>query len=157
MTTEGVVFLSIAELFFPENYNYFKFSNSLTRLIANVGLGTIQALNAKQYRAFDANPGDSGCQNRAFALREIFQRDLGQECENLEPKMRTVPQKVTKEQLRDENFFNMYFNTVRLSPDMAYLMLCYFLTFLKKVQTTSEQGVLRTKSEIDRMRFLHPR
>lgn len=128
---------------------------AITLLITNVVLGAIKALKGGDYRSFDANPGDGGCQVRAMELRRLVQMDLKGECSFLQKKAQEINKNVQhrkntahKPQNPLEEFFLEQFDQLGVSKEMEYLLHCYLSAKLRAPYYTHENGVIMTKSDI---------
>lgn len=128
-------------------------------LIAETILGTLKALNQKNYKAFDANPGDGGCQNQALELRRLTALDLSEECGELEKTACALKNLVQtrksnpKERMKcsPEEFFSTHVESIHITKEMEYLLHCYLLTVTRVPYKTLENGVVLTQTEPSRL------
>ncbi len=123
-------------------------------------IGVIPALVHRNFKAFDSNPGDAGCQNRALILREFLKIDMGVECEALHSTLMKVRQLVQRRKESPKfqvgspaKFFETLFADLRISPEMEFLMHSHFLTVLRASYEVTSRGIVMTKTDISRMEW----
>jgi hypothetical protein len=132
-------------------------------LIANTALGAIKALKEGDYKSLDANPGDGGCQSRALELRRLTMLDLKDECAALEMSARKILEDVSerKKCLKGKEppqlFFRKHFEALTISKAMEYILHCYLSTCLRTPYHATAEGVVMTRSEVDKLLTLSAR
>jgi len=134
-------------------------------LIAETILGTIEAIAQKNYKAFDANPGDGACQNQALELRRIMALDLSEECGELEKAALALKELVQtrksshkeRGKMTPEGFFETHVESIQISKEMEYLLHCFMLTVTRVPYKTLENGVVLTRTESSRLNKLSKR
>ena len=127
-------------------------------LIVNIALEAIEALNADNYKAFDANPGDRGCQNLAFELRCLHLLGLPKQEERSALEIAAsrikslIKERLSKEKERNkcssQVFFKEQVSLLAMSKEMEYVLHCYLSTVLRTPYKTLETGVVLTRSEV---------
>ena len=138
-----------------------------SQFVANVILGTVKAIRSGDFKSFDPNPGDAGCQSRAAILHFLLQDPSNmKELEALEEKARTVIDifRKCKNNLKEQDaagLFQREVESIEISEDMAFLMNCYFLQVLRHpchkpgVVNPAPNGVLTTESKLERLALLY--
>lgn len=140
---------------------------STSLLIVNIALKAIEALNKSNFKAFDANPGDRGCQNLAFELRRLSAAGLPsvEEKRSLEETAFRIKDLV-KERMNSEKqrnkcsallFFKSHLVTLVVSKEMEYILHCYLSTVLRTPYKTLETGVVVTRSDVSKFEKLSPK
>lgn len=135
---------------------------SVVLLIVNIALGAIKALKQGQYKCFDANPGDGGCQSRALELRRLFMIDLKEEYTALEKVASGIKVLVNKRKGNPKErskctaqaFFQAHVGTLTMSKEMEYILHCYLSTVLKTPYQTLANGVVMTRSDASKLSVL---
>jgi hypothetical protein len=138
---------------------------SVALLVTNTVLGAIKAFQNNDFVKLDANPGDSGCQNRALILRELVEdrASLDKECEllsrNVEPIRKNILQR--KQELskqREESatavFFQQQLGALTVSKDLEYIILCYLSNVLMESSNIRPDGIVKEKTNISRLDLL---
>ena len=117
----------------------------IARLLKETIRRTRKALIDGNYKCFDANPGDGGCQNRAlfFATR------------NVRPEIDAIYQRVSSINAAIQKFerdgagdlLNEQFS-FPTSKDCQFCLLSYILTVTKVKAQVLESGIVMTKTDI---------
>lgn len=136
--------------------------STLSIVIVNLVLQTIEAMRKKNYILFDGNPGDDGCQCRALELRRLFQLDLGGESSALEKSVSQVKRCVMqrkdnqKEQKKcsPNAFFQGLLGQMKISKEMEFLLHCYLSKVFRTPYKQEKNGVIRTRSEVSKFTCL---
>lgn len=116
---------------------------ALALLVVNVASGAIAALRRSDYKAFDAIPGDGGCQMRALELRRLISLDLTAECDTLETKVQA------EKALFKANDPELLLRTaIHVSKEMEYFLLCYLSQTTRTVYKKTPNGVPLNRSDI---------
>ncbi|MCC5832767.1 MAG: hypothetical protein JJU12_06975 [Chlamydiales bacterium] len=131
-------------------------------LIAETVLGTLKALDQKNYKAFDANPADGACQSQALELRRVVALDLSEESRQLEKGVRDLKRRVqarksnSKERKNSspEAFFSTHVESIAISKEMEYLLHCFLLTVTRVAYKRLENGVILTQTDPGRLTIL---
>lgn len=73
---ENILFYKsiIPEIILQKCLDKEEYMQSMATLIINIGLGEIKQANLHNYKNFDANPSDGGCQSRAAILLSFLQK-----------------------------------------------------------------------------------
>ncbi|MGL4539545.1 MAG: hypothetical protein ACRCU0_01020 [Candidatus Rhabdochlamydia sp.] len=127
---------------------------TVASFITKVVLSALEALKKHDYKKFDANPGDGGCQMRALELRRLMKMNLEEECSSLEKKVSKINSLVNERcnsKEKNSNFFQSNFSELRISKDIEYILHCHLSATIKKICITQENGVIVTKSDISRL------
>lgn len=131
-------------------------------LIVNIALGAVKALEQRDYKALDANPGDAECQARALELRRLIKMDLKEECSALAKVALGIKNLVNirKGSPKDRvkctagAFFQTHFGSLNISNEIEYIMHCYLSKVLRAPYHTHANGVIMTKSDISKLEVL---
>lgn len=140
---------SLLPMYSTRNKTEEKEMNAITRLIAEILLRATNALAQKNYKAFDANPGDGACQNQALELRRIAILDLSGECQELKETALKLKELLCKHQ--DPSHL---LKSIQVSKEMEYLLHCFALAFTRIPYKTLETGVVLTRTEPGRLNKL---
>lgn len=130
-------------------------------LVTNIVLGAIKSLEKRDYKSFDANPGDGGCQIRALELRSLvirLEQEGFQECcslKNFFLQFKKAGQERRNNPGRLESSLHRGFeeelSQLKISKEMEYLLHCYFSASLRVPYQTCENGVIMTRSDVSRL------
>ena len=133
-------------------------------LIVNIVLKTIEAFKGDHFKLFDANPGDRGCQYRAFELLQLKVKGspFSEECSSLASaasRTKELLQKRQKEAKEIKNcssqkFFQEQFSAVEVSKEMEYILHSYLSTVLRTPYKTFASGVVLTRSDVYKLEGL---
>lgn len=128
---------------------------ALSILLTNVAGGAIDAFQKRKIKALDPNPGDGGCQIRAYLLYLfVSDKDIAKEALDLKGKIAERKQAVNKRSSANSLdssppiFFARQFNTVHLSKKMEFLLQCYLLAVTRTPCEQLANGIVVTKSEV---------
>lgn len=136
---------------------------ALALLISSSILGSIQSLEKRAYKDFDANPGEGGCQARALELRRIVQLDsVKEECGPLSAVAERIKATVQKYkgkqsklvQLESCQFFTKEIGDIEISKEMEFLLHSYVSKVMRLPVKTLENGIVITKSDVGRLSML---
>lgn len=135
---------------------------AIAMLVVNTVLGALKALKQNNLKALDANPGDGGCQSRAFELRRLKMLDLSEECDALEKETLKVKVLMNKRKsdfresvkCNSSAFFSMHVESLRVSKEIEYILHCFLSKTLRTPYETLSNGVVMTKSEVSKLSML---
>jgi hypothetical protein len=118
-----------------------KLLDSSCSLIVNALLQTIVEIKSQNYKRFDSNPLDFGCQNRALVLRSILEKNLTEELDFLEKEALEVQKLYQSKAVSPINLLNSF----PISEEIEYLLHSYLLTVVRKFDKQLPNGVIITK------------
>ncbi len=126
-----------------------KLLDSSCQLVVGVVLKTIEAIKLKEFKKFDSNPMDFGCQNRALVLRSIDLSLLQEEINSLEQDTRRVFERYKESSLDPVSFFNEHLGELKTQDEIVfkkitYLLHSYVLTVVRKFFQKLPSGVVVT-------------
>lgn len=102
----------------------------VAKLTVEIMKRTAFALLHHQLYAFDANPGDHGCQTRAVIIHQLSQSaKLQEEAKRLQ----TLAQSLSKQiqNCKTYEYFETHFQSIKVSDEMAFLLQCYLMAFIR--------------------------
>ena len=113
--------------------------------------GAVEAFTRHQFKLFDANPGDSGCQNRAIVLRELEKSDLSTEFRDLLDRVSPLLKKVqaldsVENGPKMEELVDSTIRDLSVSNELAFLIHSFVSTKMK-AGCADERGVRKVRSE----------
>lgn len=136
-------------------------------LIVNTALGAIKALTNGELKRLDPNPGDGGCQMRAYLLFLWIKRGvLIQEADSLEKKMKAIFQSVNtrnaleygrgrkKPEGPSQQFFKKQFEEIAISKEMLFLLQCHLLAVTRQPYARLPSGIVMTRTEVSLLSLL---
>ncbi|NGX57264.1 MAG: hypothetical protein K940chlam3_00152 [Chlamydiae bacterium] len=133
----------------------------VSKLLINLIKGAASDYREGLYIKFDGNPGDSGCQNQALALRTISRLDLEEEFSSLASKAKEIqeifnqrclmPRKEKRKQGSPFELFQRCFSKIEISKEMEYLLHCYLSAVMRAPVKTEDNGVVLTRCEINNL------
>lgn len=135
--------------------------HAVSLLVANLVIQTIAALQANNYQALDANPGDMGCQNRAIAIHNLYKQGLPttEELERLNQVALRVKQcvqdrkggaKVPDNRLPD-TFFEQELQSLNISREMEYALHCFLSKMMVQTYDVLPDGRTKEKSNVNQL------
>jgi len=134
---------------------------AIATLLTNIMDRACGALQKKQIRLFDANPGDGGCQLRAIYLHHLLKNpsaELFKEAHALRALVQPLKQALNRRNGRQvgstQSFFHQHFDGITLSTEMAFLFKMFLLTATKVKFRVEENGIIVTKTDIARLDML---
>lgn len=139
---------------------------ALATYLSSVIVSAFKAYANVQVFAFDANPGDGGCQLRALILRELFSQKekLLPPFQALEEKAKKVKMLVgqassnfvqKKEQCLE--FVKVHFGAIEINREIAFLLKTHLLYKLKVKDFQRPDGVIVTKTSFSGLSQFAPK
>jgi len=132
----------------------------MTRLLVKIMQGAAETFLEGKYTLFDANPGDSGCQNQALELGRLASSNLKHELSDLcrmSERIRSAyierngaKAKIKKTQCSAYDFF-LDNCTIQVSREMCYLIHCFLGTKLRVKHRLLPSGVVLTGSDSEKI------
>jgi hypothetical protein len=133
--------------------------SAIARLIIQASQNAIKAFGEKNYKAFDANAGDSACQCRGLELLRQTSCDLSEQMTALSENLKTLRHDFAvrsgsiheKGRCTIQEFFKSKLASLTISSDIKFLIQAYLLTFTKVPDKHLPSGVIVTKTDEGRL------
>ncbi len=136
---------------------------AIATLLINVVLRAIDVWTSGDIKKTDPNPGDGGCQLRAYLLYLLFSKGvLSEEALSLKKTMEGINDHVSKRKAKAPEgsapvFFQGLFANITLTKQMEFLLQCYLLAVTRLPYQKLENGIVITRSDCSLLAKLSPK